>query len=68
MITELFEVFPYLENDKVIIRKMESSDVVALCSIRIILMYLWIISLHVQISHRASYMNIVPGLQPEVRK
>lgn len=31
--TELYDVFPYLENDKVIIRKMESSDVVALSEI-----------------------------------
>ena len=28
--TELFDVFPYLENDKVIIRKMESNDIAAL--------------------------------------
>ena len=31
--TELFDVFPYLENDKVIIRKMESNDVAALSEI-----------------------------------
>lgn len=31
--TALFEVFPYLENDNVIIRKMELSDVVALSEI-----------------------------------
>lgn len=30
---ELFEAFPYLENDKVIIRKMKSSDVAALSEI-----------------------------------
>lgn len=30
---ELFDVFPYLENDKVIIRKMEASDVAALSEI-----------------------------------
>lgn len=30
---ELFDEFPYLENNKVIIRKMESSDVVALSEI-----------------------------------
>lgn len=30
---ELFEVFPYLENDKVIIRKMETRDVAALSEI-----------------------------------
>lgn len=33
MMTELFDVFPYLENDKVIIRKMESNDVAALSEI-----------------------------------
>lgn len=33
MMIELFEVFPKLENEKVIIRKMESSDVVALSEI-----------------------------------
>lgn len=31
--TELFDVFPYLENDKVIIRKMALSDVAALSEI-----------------------------------
>lgn len=31
--TKLFDVFPYFENDKVIIRKMESSDVAALSQI-----------------------------------
>lgn len=31
--TELFDVFPYLENDKVIIRKMESNDIAALSEI-----------------------------------
>lgn len=31
--TELFDVFPYLENDKVIIRKMDMSDVAALSEI-----------------------------------
>ena len=31
--TELFDVFPYLENDKVIIRKMDSNDVTALSEI-----------------------------------
>ena len=30
--TELFDEFPCLENDKVMIRKMELSDVVALSS------------------------------------
>lgn len=30
---ELFEVFPYLENDKLIIRKMEFNDVAALSAI-----------------------------------
>lgn len=30
---ELFDVFPYLENDKIIIRKMESCDVEALSEI-----------------------------------
>lgn len=30
---ELFDIFPYLENDKVIIRKMELSDVAALSEI-----------------------------------
>lgn len=30
---ELFDVFPYLENDKVIIRKMETNDVAALSEI-----------------------------------
>lgn len=33
MMTKLFDTFPYLENDKVIIRKMESSDVAALSEI-----------------------------------
>ena len=28
--TELFDVFPYIENDKVIIRKMDMNDVAAL--------------------------------------
>ncbi len=31
--TELFSVFPYLENEKIIIRKMESTDVAALSEI-----------------------------------
>ena len=31
--TELFDEFPCLENDKVMIRKMELSDVVALSEI-----------------------------------
>lgn len=31
--TELFDVFPYLENEIVIIRKMEESDVPALSEI-----------------------------------
>lgn len=31
--TELFDIFPYLENDKVIIRKMEPGDVTALSEI-----------------------------------
>lgn len=30
---ELFDVFPYLENDRVIIRKMELNDVAALAEI-----------------------------------
>ena len=30
MMTELFDVFPYIENDKVIIRKMDMNDVAAL--------------------------------------
>ncbi|MGX8834536.1 GNAT family N-acetyltransferase [Amedibacillus sp. YH-ame6] len=30
---ELFDVFPYLENEKVIIKKMDASDVVALFKI-----------------------------------
>ena len=29
MMTELFDVFPYIENDKVIIRKMDMNDVAA---------------------------------------
>ena len=33
MMTKLFDTFPYLENDKVIIRKMESNDVAALSEI-----------------------------------
>lgn len=33
MMRDLFEEFPYLENDKVIIRKMKSSDVAALSMI-----------------------------------
>lgn len=33
MMTELFDVFPYLENDKIIIRKMDMSDVTALLEI-----------------------------------
>ena len=33
MMTELFDEFPCLENDKVMIRKMELSDVVALSEI-----------------------------------
>ena len=33
MMTELFGVFPYLENEKIIIRKMELSDVAALSEI-----------------------------------
>lgn len=33
MMAELFEVFPYLENDKVMIRKMDISDVAALSEI-----------------------------------
>lgn len=33
MMAELFDRFPYLENDKVIIRKMELNDVVALSEI-----------------------------------
>lgn len=31
--TELFGVFPYLENERIIIRKMELNDVVALSEI-----------------------------------
>ena len=31
--TELFDVFPYLENEKIIIRKMELNDVAALSEI-----------------------------------
>lgn len=31
--TELFGVFPYLENEKIIIKKMELNDVVALSEI-----------------------------------
>lgn len=31
--TQLFDVFPYLENNKVIIRKMVSSDIAALSEI-----------------------------------
>ena len=30
MMTELFDVFPYIENDKVIIRKMDMNDVACL--------------------------------------
>lgn len=33
MMKELFEIFPYLENDKIIIKKMELSDVEALAQI-----------------------------------
>lgn len=33
MMTELFDEFPYLENDKVMIRKMELNDVAALSEI-----------------------------------
>ena len=33
MMAELFGVFPYLENEKIVIRKMESSDVAALSEI-----------------------------------
>ncbi|PWJ72260.1 UNVERIFIED_CONTAM: ribosomal-protein-alanine N-acetyltransferase [Murimonas intestini] len=33
MMKKLFDAFPYLENDKVIIRKMESNDVAALSEI-----------------------------------
>ena len=40
MMTELFDEFPCLENDKVMIRKMELSDVVACQRLAITTMFI----------------------------